>query len=169
MKLSSPDLRMTWRGADLGKNDIAFDLTRRHAAALEQLLDRFRKRGLGLDQILPEHCRHPALDADLARVFDEIQEGRGIVGLEAMACGCPVVATRCGGTEDYVRDGVNGYLVGFSADEMADAIMRILSDRMLHRTLRAGALHTVHQEYSEAGVEAVFWRQFALAFGQGAA
>ena len=79
MKLGSPDQRMTWRGADLGKNDIAFDLTRRHAAALEELLDRFRKRGLGLDQILPEHCRHPALDADLARVFDEIQEGRGIV------------------------------------------------------------------------------------------
>jgi hypothetical protein len=79
MKPSSPDQRMTWRGTDLSKNDIAFDLTPRHAAALEELLDRFRKRGLGLDQIPPDHCRHPALDADLAPVFDEIQEGRGIV------------------------------------------------------------------------------------------
>jgi len=97
------------------------------------------------------------------------QEGLGIVGLEAMACGCPVVTTRCGGTEDYVKDGVNGYLVGFSAGEMADAIIRILSDPKLHRALRAGALRTVRQEYSEEGVERIFWRQFNLEFGQLAA
>ena len=79
MTLSLPDQRMAWRGVDLRKDDIAFDLTRRHAAALEELLDGFRKQRLGLGQIHPEHCRHPALDADLARVFDESQEGRGIV------------------------------------------------------------------------------------------
>ena len=79
MTLSLPDQRMAWRGVDLKKDDIAFDLTPRHAAALEELLDAFHKQRLGLGQIRPEHCRHPALDADLARVFDEIQEGRGIV------------------------------------------------------------------------------------------
>ncbi len=79
MTLSLPDQRMAWRGVDLRKDDIAFDLTRRHAAALEELLDGFHKQRLGLGQIQPEHCRHPALDADLTRVFDEIQEGRGIV------------------------------------------------------------------------------------------
>jgi len=79
MTLSLPDQRMAWRGVDLRKDDIAFDLTRRHAAALEELLDAFHKQRLGLAQIRPEHCRHPALDADLGRVFDEIQEGRGIV------------------------------------------------------------------------------------------
>lgn len=73
------DSRMAWRGADIKKDDIAFDLTARHAAALRELLDRFHKDGLALSQILPQHCRHSALDADLARVFDEIQEGRGIV------------------------------------------------------------------------------------------
>jgi hypothetical protein len=71
---------MAWRGSDIkGKDDIAFDLTACQGAALESLLGRFRKRGLGLGDIRPEDCRHPALDADLARVFDEIQEGRGIV------------------------------------------------------------------------------------------
>src|SRR5947199_10809810 len=79
MTLSLPDQRMAWRGVDLRKDDIAFDLTRRHAAALEELLDGFHKQRLGLGQIQPEHCRHPALDADLARVFDEILEGRGVV------------------------------------------------------------------------------------------
>lgn len=76
---SVPYQPMAWRGADLRKDEIAFDLTRRHATALEELLVRFRKQGLGLGQILPQHWRHPALDGELARVFDEIQEGRGVV------------------------------------------------------------------------------------------
>jgi hypothetical protein len=73
------DHPMAWRGAELRKDDIAFDLSRRHAAALEEVLARVRETGLALGQIEPEHCRHPALDADFARIFDEIQKGRGIV------------------------------------------------------------------------------------------
>ena len=80
------DTRMAWRGAEIRKDDIAFDLTTRHAAALKELLNGFHQKGLTLGRILPKHCRHPALDADLARVFDEIQEGRGI----AIIRGIPV-------------------------------------------------------------------------------
>jgi hypothetical protein len=74
------DRRMVWRGSDIrSKDEIAFDLTAKHATALEELLGRFQKEKLALGDIQPSHCRHPALDADLARVFDEIQDGRGIV------------------------------------------------------------------------------------------
>jgi len=38
-------------------------------------------------------------------------EGFGAPILEAMACGCAVVSTRCGGPEDIIEDGVNGFLV----------------------------------------------------------
>jgi glycosyltransferase involved in cell wall biosynthesis len=38
-------------------------------------------------------------------------EGFGMPGLEAAACGCPLVSTRCGGPEDYIEHGNNGYLV----------------------------------------------------------
>jgi len=70
---------MTWRGNELRKDDVAFDLSRAQAAALEDVLLRVRKAGLAVNDILPEHCRHPTLDAGLGRVFDEIQDGRGIV------------------------------------------------------------------------------------------
>jgi hypothetical protein len=74
------DHPMAWRGADIpSKEAIAFDLSARHAAALAEVAARIGKAGLALGQIEPLHCRHPALDADLERVFDEIQEGRGIV------------------------------------------------------------------------------------------
>jgi hypothetical protein len=78
------DQRMVWRGSDIkSKDEIAFDLTTRHAAALKELLGQFQAGRLALGDIRPGHCRHPALDADLARVFDEIQDGRGIASFAA--------------------------------------------------------------------------------------
>jgi len=38
-------------------------------------------------------------------------EGFGLPILEAFACRCPAVSTRCGGPEDIIEDGVNGFLV----------------------------------------------------------
>lgn len=69
--------KMIWRGGDFSKDDIAFDLTARHAAALRDVLH--RTAGSAIADIVPADCRHPALDADLERVFDQIQDGRGIV------------------------------------------------------------------------------------------
>jgi len=75
---------MTWHGRELRKDDIAFDLSRAQAAALEDVLLRVRKAGLAVREIGPEHCRHPALDGDLARMLRAIQDGRGIVILRGI-------------------------------------------------------------------------------------
>jgi len=40
-----------------------------------------------------------------------IEEGFSLPVLEAMACGCVVVSTKCGGPQDLIIDGHNGYLV----------------------------------------------------------
>ncbi len=63
-------------------------------------------------------------------VLPSRQEGLGIVMLEAMACGTPVVATRCGGPEGIVRDGETGYLVDEMDDPqpLAQAILDLLGD-----------------------------------------
>ena len=39
---------MAWRGGDFSKGDIAFDLSRKHVAALEDVLLRVRGAGLAL-------------------------------------------------------------------------------------------------------------------------
>jgi hypothetical protein len=73
------DCPMAWRGGDFSKDDIAFDLSPRHVTALEDVLLKICGAGLALAQIRAEDCRHPALDRDLERVFEEVHEGRGIV------------------------------------------------------------------------------------------
>lgn len=64
-----------------------------------------------------------------------------VVLFEAMAMGKPLVATRCIGVVDYVRDGENGLLVApGDAAALAAAVNRLLQDPALATRLAAAAL-----------------------------
>lgn len=75
-----------------------------------------------------------------AFVFPSRTETLGLVLLEAMAAGCPVVAARSGGIPDIVEDGVNGYLFD-PADENGAivATQRLLARADERETLRRNA------------------------------
>lgn len=81
-------------------------------------------------------------------VIPSYQEGLCISGLEAMACGCPIVSTRCGGPSDYIADHKNGYLVNFDSAECADKIARIIENRALRDAMSAHSLEIIQKNYS---------------------
>ena len=75
-----------------------------------------------------------------AFVFPSRTETLGLVLLEAMAAGCPVVAARSGGIPDIVTDGVNGYLFDPADDRGAiAATQRLLNQQQERETLRQNA------------------------------
>lgn len=63
-------------------------------------------------------------------------ETLGLVLLESMAAGCPVVTPRAGGTSDIVQDGVTGHLYDPEKPEQAvEAIARLLFDDQHHEKI----------------------------------
>jgi glycosyltransferase involved in cell wall biosynthesis len=65
-------------------------------------------------------------------VLPSIQEGQGIVLLEAQACGKPVVAFDVGGVNEAVQNGKTGFLAKLGdTGELADALLKLLPDVVL--------------------------------------
>jgi len=97
-------------------------------------------------------------------VIPSHQEGLAVVGVEAMACGLPVVSTRCGGPADYVREGETGLFAEFDASDMADRIQSLLEDAALRTRLGDAAAAYVRANNSpeafRANVAAHLARKF---------
>lgn len=64
----------------------------------------------------------------------------GLVNIEAMACGLPVISTNEGGIPDIIDEGVTGYIISKrNPEEIADRIALLINDRSLREKMgRAG-------------------------------
>ena len=84
-----------------------------------------------------------------AFVLPSIQEGQGIVLLEAQASGKPVVAFDIGGVNEAVRNGVTGILVKRgSTSDLADALLKLLGDRALREKMGVNGRRFVTENFT---------------------
>ncbi len=123
-------------------------------AALEALA---RELGIDGDLLLPGYTANPFPWLARARVFalSSVWEGLANVLVEALACGTPVVSTRCPGSAEILADPAHGRLVEVGdAEALAGAIAATLRSAVDRDALRKRAgdfsLESSVERYLEA-------------------
>jgi glycosyltransferase involved in cell wall biosynthesis len=77
-------------------------------------------------------------------VLPSIEEGLALVQGQAMACGCPILATPNTGSEDLFTDGVEGFIVPIrDVDALTRRLQQLADDRALQQRMSASALARV--------------------------
>ena len=113
-------------------------------------------------QISPRmYCRYPSLQ-EAREIYSRSQvwvmasasEGFSMPVIEAMACGCCVVATDCGGTRDIVIHGENGFLVPTgNLSAILDKVELLLGDAQLRTRMRQQAKQTAERFNWEESID----------------
>ena len=118
-----PDAELAFFGGDMG-------LAKNRAYRL-CLQERAQQLGLGRHVVFHGFIKDPQsalTDAYIALNFSA-NESFSMTVLEASGAGLPVIATRCGGPEEIIEDGVTGLLVPVGDTEaMAEAMQQLLRD-----------------------------------------
>lgn len=115
-------------------NICCFIVGKGDSSYLEKLQQRVRQKGLDSNIVFAGFQANVYDYLNMLDVFvlPSVLEGFGIVLIEAMAMGKPVVATSVGGIPEVVEDGVTGILVTpRDSQQLADAVGRLLQDPQL--------------------------------------
>ena len=125
----------------IGRGDERYAATLRGLAGELGLGDRVRFSVTGRDEL-----RNRYREADVC-VFPTVwEEPFGLVPLESMACGTPVVATGTGGSGEFLIDGANCLIVPpEDHDATASAVAKLAGDPGLRADLVAGGLRTARE------------------------
>lgn len=115
-------------------------------ASMKTLLNKFALSGVEFLGQVPntELAKHYS-EADVF-VLPSIEEGLAMVQGEALACGCPVIASEHTGGSNLFNEGEAGYIIPIrDSTALAGRLQLLADDPALRETLRAGALRTVGQ------------------------
>ncbi len=84
-----------------------------------------------------------------AMILPSANEGTPVVVIEALAAGCPVVATSVGGVPDVIRGGVDGFLVpAGDVEALAERLARLARDPELRATMGEAGRESVPARYA---------------------
>ncbi len=127
-----PYLAVIGGDANVPREQMSQEMVRLHDLSLSLGLDQLVSfLGRRRQELLPYYYSA----ADVV-VIPSYYESFGLVALEAMSCGTPVIASRVGGLSFTVAEGISGYQVPGGDDAaLADRILRILRDDELRQRM----------------------------------
>ncbi|HXF93355.1 MAG TPA: glycosyltransferase family 4 protein [Nitrospiraceae bacterium] len=120
---------------------------RHYSTAIEKLA---KDKGVALDVWYrpSQHDLAKLYNQAIALIFVPIMEPFGLVAIEAMACGTPVVGVNEAGIRESVVEGVNGMLVDRDPGEIAKAIGRLMDSQNLRAAMGKQAVEYVRQRWT---------------------
>ncbi|WP_026689511.1 N-acetyl-alpha-D-glucosaminyl L-malate synthase BshA [Alteribacter aurantiacus] len=105
--------------------------------------------------------------SDLKLLLSE-KESFGLVLLEAMACGVPVIGSRIGGIPEVITDGECGYICELGdIDEVARKAVQLLSNETLHRTMANEAQRRAEEVFHQNRIVAQYEEVYERTLRQG--
>ena len=152
----NPQLRLRFVGGDMG-----LDKNRELRKSLELATAK-----MGLDQVVTfdgysDDVELEIKNADIVLNFSE-SESFSHTCLEASTFGAPVIATRCGGPEEIIDDGVSGLLVSIGdVDSMSAAILKLSRDAVLRHAMGNAGRTIVRERFSKDRFVEAFESLFA--------
>lgn len=178
----TPLVALIARFQDVKGHDVFQAMARRVASALPQARfvvagenvhgraadDAYKQRILQAhrdDPLLRDRLVYLGFRADAERVIRAADvvvcsshfESYGMVHVESMACGVPVVSTRRGGPSETVVEGETGFLVDAGDDAaLADRVLRLLRDPALRAQMGAAGRARAEAHFSAEAMAAQF-------------
>jgi glycosyltransferase involved in cell wall biosynthesis len=96
--------------------------------------------------VVPQISLKHVMGQSDALVLPSIEDGFGMVLSEALACGCPIVATTNTGARDLITDGVEGFVVPIRSPQIvAERLQRLADNPSLQQSMSAAALRKVRE------------------------
>jgi glycosyltransferase involved in cell wall biosynthesis len=111
---------------------------------VEQLLANRNLAGITFRGLVPNQELPALYSSAHAFVLPSVEEGFGLVLGEALACGCPVIATTNTGSEDLFTDGVEGFVVPIrSPNSIWERLQQLADDPALQQRMAEAAVERV--------------------------
>ncbi|MCL5016880.1 MAG: glycosyltransferase [Candidatus Parvarchaeota archaeon] len=117
---------------------------RQYFEELKEMAD----KNISVEENLSEKRLNDLYSSCYATLFMAINEDTGLTPLESLAYGKPVISVNEGGPKEFIKDGVNGFLIEARPELIAKALDK-LADKKTYRRLRQGALKS--KRYNEKG------------------
>jgi len=120
-----------------------------------KLTDRVVFRGwVGRDEVL-DTMRHSHF-----LLMPSLKEGMPVAGLHAYACGLPIIGMRSPGVEQFVEDGISGYILDNDVASWRDLFVRLCHEPEISQSMAEACRDLARRKYSWNAIGSQYLKLF---------